>query len=70
MWDESIRLELLALGVTKAAKEFARKHDQREFERIYLDLRQEFPTLSEKEIWQLIGLVVKAYERGKSADQD
>ncbi|MCR5685994.1 MAG: hypothetical protein K6G81_11355 [Lachnospiraceae bacterium] len=66
MWDESIRLELLALGVAKAAEGFDRTRDKTEYDAVYLDLRQEFPTLSQKEIWQLIGLCVKLYERGKT----
>ena len=66
MWDESIRLELMAVEVTKAAAGFEKSRDKSVFDRIYLDMRQEFPTLSEKEIWQLIGLCVKAYEYGKS----
>ena len=65
MWEESIRLELLASGITKAVEAFNAKHDRKEFEQAYLDLRLEFPTLSEQELWQLIGLCVKVYGRAK-----
>ncbi|MCR5684429.1 MAG: hypothetical protein K6G81_03290 [Lachnospiraceae bacterium] len=66
MWDESIRLELMAAEAVKAAKEFKTTRDKGAFDRIYLDMRQEFPTLSEKELWELIGLCVKVYERPKN----
>ena len=65
MWEESIRLELLASGVVKAAEEFDKKHDRKVFEQAYLDLRLEFPTLSERELWQLIGLCVKVHGRAQ-----
>ena len=63
MWDESIRLELLASGIKTAIEAFESKHDRKAFDRVYLDMRLEFPTLSEQELWQLIGLCVKVYER-------
>ena len=65
MWEESIRLDLLASGVFKAAEEYDIKHDRKAFEQAYLDLRLEFPTLSEHELWQLIGLCMKLYSRTK-----
>ncbi len=59
MWEESIRLELLKAGIIKATDTYKATNDPKSFDRIYLDLRLEFPTLSEQEIWKLIGLCVK-----------
>ena len=63
MWEESIRLELLASAVKKAADAYDKNGDNRAFDDIYRDLRIEFPTLTEREIWQVIGLCAKV--RGK-----
>ena len=65
MWEDSIRLELLAAGVERAVRAFEKTHDSRAFDEIYRDLRIEFPTLSESEINQVIGLCAKVYEKGK-----
>ena len=67
MWEESIRLELLAENLCRAIKECGTSdnvqssHAADAFEGIYLDLRREFPTLSQQEIWQIIGLCSKTY---------
>ena len=53
----------MASGMVKAIEEFNSKKDRRSFDQIYLDLRLEFPTLSEKELWNLIGICVKVYGR-------
>ena len=50
MWEESIRLELLAAAAVKAIKAYETGHDSRVFDGLYRDLRIEFPTLSEAEI--------------------
>ncbi|MBR6381809.1 MAG: hypothetical protein IKS07_09085 [Lachnospiraceae bacterium] len=62
MWEESIRLELLALGVGRVMKARGGPDEKKEFQDLYRDLRIEFPTLSEREIWEIIGLCVKVYE--------
>ena len=61
MWEESIRLELLATAAVRAIKAYETEHDNRVFDDLYRDLRIEFPTLSEQEIRQVIGLCVKVY---------
>lgn len=63
MWEESIRLELLASAVKKAADAYDKNGDNRAFDDIYRDLRIEFPTLTEREIWQVIGLCTKVREK-------
>ncbi len=67
MWDESIRLELLAAAAVKAIRAYEKEHDGRVFDGLYRDLRIEFPTLSQSEIMQVIGLCAKVY--GKRTDQ-
>ena len=59
MWEESIRLELLASAVKKAVDAYDKTGDKKAFDEVYRDLRIEFPTLSEREIWQVIGLCGK-----------
>ncbi len=66
MWEESIRLELLAAAAVKAIKAYETGHDSRVFDGLYRDLRIEFPTLSEAEIRQVIGLCAKVYGKGRS----
>ena len=61
IWNDGIRLELLALGVVRAIKESGLPGDYSKYSEVYRDLRIEFPTLSEQEIWEVIGLCVKVY---------
>ena len=63
MWEDSIRLELLASGMVRAIKACGKSRDNSAFQDIYRDLRIEFPTLSEREIWQVIGLCTRVYEK-------
>jgi len=80
MWEESIRLELLSSGMARAIKNAGfmdgkggGKNGSQggpyvnagAFSEIYRDLRIEFPTLSEREIWQVIGLCAKVFAKGR-----
>lgn len=61
MWDSNIRLELISGNVVQAIDAFLVRNDERVFEQTLSGLRKEFPSLSENELWQIIGLCVFVY---------
>ena len=61
MWDSNIRLELISGNVVQAIDAFLVRNDERVFEQTLSGLRNEFPSLSENELWQIIGLCVSVY---------
>jgi len=63
MWESDLRLELISSGIAQAIDKFCLKNDTRVFDQVYLDLRQEFPTLSEQEILRFIGICVNTAGR-------
>ncbi len=61
MWDSNIRLELIANDIVQAVDSFSVRNDSKAFENAIVNLKKEFPSLSEQEIWQIIGICVSVY---------
>ncbi len=47
--------------MVQAIEAFCLRHDEKVFNQVYLDLKKEFPNLSENKIWKIIGLCVGIY---------
>ena len=68
MWDSNIRLELISSEIIQAIEAFCVKNDSKVFGTVISNLKKEFPSLSDQEIWQIIGLCVNVYG-GKEAEK-
>lgn len=68
MWDSNIRLELISSEIIQAIEAFCVRNDSKVFGTVISNLRKEFPSLSDQEIWQIIGLCVNVYG-GKEAEK-
>lgn len=68
MWDSNIRLELISSEIIQAIDAFCVRNDSKVFGTAITNLKKEFPSLSEQEIWQIIGLCVNVYG-GKEAEK-
>lgn len=68
MWDSNIRLELISSELIQAIEAFCVRNDSKVFGTVITNLKKEFPSLSEQEIWQIIGLCVNVYS-GKEAEK-
>ena len=68
MWDSNIRLELISSEIIQAIEAFCVRNDSKVFGTVITNLKKEFPSLSDQEIWQIIGLCVNVY-RGKEAEK-
>ena len=68
MWDSNIRLELISREIIQAIDAFCVRNDSKVFGTVITNLNKEFPSLSEQEIWQIIGLCVNVYS-GKEAEK-
>jgi len=61
MWDSNIRFELITNDIVQAIDSFSVRNDNKAFEKAVVNLKKEFPSLSDQEIWQIIGLCVSVY---------
>lgn len=68
MWDSNIRLELISSEIIQAIEAFCVRNDSKVFGTVITNLKKEFPSLSDQEIWQIIGLCVNMYS-GKEAEK-
>lgn len=68
MWDSNIRLELISSEIIQAIEAFCVRNDSKVFGTVISNLKKEFPSLSDQEIWQIIGLCVNVYG-GKAAEK-
>lgn len=68
MWDSNIRIELISSEIIQAIEAFCVRNDSKVFGTVITNLKKEFPSLSEQEIWQIIGLCVNVYS-GKEAEK-
>lgn len=68
MWDSNIRLELISSEIIQVIEAFCVRNDSKVFGTVISNLRKEFPSLSDQEIWQIIGLCVNVYG-GKEAEK-
>lgn len=68
MWDSNIRLELISSEIIQAIEAFCVRNDSKVFGTVITNLKKEFPSLSEQEIWQIIGLCINVYS-GKEAEK-
>ena len=68
MWDSNIRLELISSEIIQAIEAFCVRNDSKVFGTVITNLKKEFPSLSDQEIWQIIGLCVNVYS-GKDAEK-
>ena len=68
MWDSNIRLELISSEIIQAIEAFCVRNDSKVFGTVITNLKKEFPSLSDQEIWQIIGLCVNVYG-GKEAEK-
>ena len=68
MWDSNIRLELISSDIIQAIEAFCVRNDSKVFGTVVTNLKKEFPSLSDQEIWQIIGLCVNVYS-GKEAEK-
>lgn len=68
MWDSNIRLELISSEIIQAIDAFCVRNDSKVFGTAITNLKKEFQSLSEQEIWQIIGLCVNVYG-GKEAEK-
>lgn len=68
MWDSNIRLELISSEIIQALEAFCVRNDSKVFGTVIPNLKKEFPSLSDQEIWQIIGLCVNVYG-GKEAEK-
>ena len=68
MWDSNIRLELISSEIIQAIEDFCVRNDSKVFGTVISNLKKEFPSLSDQEIWQIIGLCVNVYG-GKEAEK-
>ena len=68
MWDSNIRLELISREIIQAIDAFCVRNDSKVFGTVITNLKKEFPSLSDQEIWQIIGLCVNVYS-GKEAEK-
>lgn len=68
MWDSNIRLELISSEIIQAIDAFCVRNDSKVFGTVITNLKKEFPSLSDQEIWQIIGLCVNVYS-GKEAEK-
>lgn len=68
MWDSNIRLELISSEIIQAIEAFSVRNDSKVFGTVISNLKKEFPSLSDQEIWQIIGLCVNVYG-GKEAEK-
>lgn len=68
MWDSNIRLELISREIIQAIDAFCVRNDSKVFGTAITNLKKEFPSLSDQEIWQIIGLCVNVYS-GKEAEK-
>lgn len=68
MWDSNIRLELISSEIIQAIDAFCVRNDSKVFGTVITNLKKEFPSLSEQEIWQIIGLCVNVYS-GKEVEK-
>ena len=68
MWDSNIRIELISSEIIQAIEAFGVRNDSKVFGTVITNLKKEFPSLSEQEIWQIIGLCVNVYS-GKEAEK-
>ncbi len=68
MWDSNIRLELISSEIIQAIEAFCVRNDSKVFGPVISNLKKEFPSLSDQEIWQIIGLCVNVYG-GKEAEK-
>ncbi len=70
MWDSSIRLELLSAIIVQSIDDFLRRGSDRAFTQVLSDLKKEFPSLSEQEIWNIVGLCVNVYASNNSEESE
>lgn len=68
MWDSNIRLDLISSEIIQAIEAFCVRNDSKVFGTVITNLKKEFPSLSDQEIWQIIGLCVNVYS-GKEAEK-
>jgi len=68
MWDSNIRLELISSEIIQAIEAFCVRNDSKVFGTVISNLKKEFPSLSDQEMWQIIGLCVNVYG-GKEAEK-
>lgn len=68
MWDSNIRLEIISSEIIQAIEAFCVRNDSKVFGTVISNLKKEFPSLSDQEIWQIIGLCVNVYG-GKEAEK-
>ena len=68
MWDSNIRIELISSEIIQAIEAFCVRNDSKVFGTVITNLKKEFPSLSEQEIWQIIGLCVNVYS-GKETEK-
>lgn len=68
MWDSNIRLELISSEIIQAIEAFCVRNYSKVFGTVISNLKKEFPSLSDQEIWQIIGLCVNVYG-GKEAEK-
>ena len=68
MWDSNIRLELISSEIIQAIEAFCVRNDSKVFGTVITNLKKEFSSLSDQEIWQIIGLCVNVYS-GKEAEK-
>ena len=61
MWNSNIRLELITKEIVQAIESFNIKNEDKVFANIIAKLKKEFPSLSEQEVWQVMGLCVSVY---------
>lgn len=61
MWDSNIRLEFISSEIIQAIEAFCVRNDSKVFGAVITNLKKEFPSLSDQEIWQIIGLCVNVY---------
>ncbi len=61
MWDSNIRLDLISNSIVQAIEAFCLRNDDKVFGQTVLNLKKEFPSLSDQEIWQIIGICVSVY---------
>lgn len=61
MWNGNIRLELLSANIVQSIDAFCLRNDLKVFAQVCAELKKEFPSLSDQDIWQLIGLCVNIY---------
>lgn len=70
MWDSNIRLELLSANIVQSIDDFLRRGSDRAFIQVLTDLKKEFPSLSEQEIWNIVGLCVNVYASNNSEESE